>query len=322
MLHDQMLYDRLPIDENEDALRKRQRFGIVEAFDALREEEAQGSGAFWNFGDWVPEWEAGVPPGSTSSTVHRLTYRLAQMSGFRPVVEEKVGKAASIPEEAAEYARATAWRKFSHEFVVEEGLIRSLKDPTNERSEHAEALWRVGQLFAGEPVAPWPAEALERAGAAKCTYYFSYYKHLAMAAAALAEGAAEGAVLSGRPNRPAPFDYLAELAPWKEMIEAGLSTFAENPEPARSDCHAWSAHPALGFFQFVAGVTSVEPGWRRASICPQPGSLRRFDARIAHPDGELRVRYEDGGLEVDTPVPAVLRWRGKEDELAPGRHRL
>ena len=120
----------------------------------------------------------------------------------------------------------------------------------------------------------------------------------------------------------APFDYMTELAPWKEMIENGLSTFAENPEPVRSDCHAWSAHPILGFFQIVAGVTSIAPGWKKARIDPRPGSLKRFDARIAHPDGELRVLFENGKLEIESPVPFELKWKGKKQDLKTGKHRI
>jgi hypothetical protein len=104
------------------------------------------------------------------------------------------------------------------------------------------------------------------------------------------------------------------------MIEDGLTTFAENPPPVRSDCHAWSAHPALGFFQLIAGVTSTGPGWGTARVAPKPGSLKRFDARIAHPKGELRVAWEDGKLSIDTPVPAEFVWHGKTEKLEPGRH--
>jgi hypothetical protein len=124
------------------------------------------------------------------------------------------------------------------------------------------------------------------------------------------------------PYNPSNPSYLDSLAPWKEQIENGLTTFAENPEPTRSDCHAWSAHPILGFFQIVAGVTSIAPAWKKAQICPRPGNLRRFDARIAHPDGELRVKFEDSRLEIDTPVPAILKWQGKVQDLKAGRHRI
>lgn len=119
-----------------------------------------------------------------------------------------------------------------------------------------------------------------------------------------------------------PYDYLAELQPWKEMIESGLTTFPETPEPTRSDCHAWSAHPILGFFQIVAGVISIAPGWKKAKIMPRPGSLRRFEAQIAHPDGELRVGFEDGALTVDSPVPYRLRWLGRDEEQPPGKQKF
>jgi hypothetical protein len=106
------------------------------------------------------------------------------------------------------------------------------------------------------------------------------------------------------------------------MIEENLTTFAENPPPVRSDCHAWSSHPILGFFQIVAGVTSAAHGWKRARIAPNPGSLKRFDARIAHPDGELSVVYDGTGFEIDTPIEADFLWQGRNTIFAPGRHRI
>jgi len=81
------------------------------------------------------------------------------------------------------------------EFRSSGGLVHRRKGTEWSASEHAEALYRVGQIMLGLPVDPWPAEALEKAGAAKCTYYFSYYKHVAMAAASdlpLAEPSGEG----------------------------------------------------------------------------------------------------------------------------------
>ena len=48
---------------------------------------------------------------------------------------------------------------------------------------------------------------------------------------------------SVRSRRLALPKYLAELGPWRTMLELGLSTWAETPEPTRSDSHAWSAHP-------------------------------------------------------------------------------
>jgi hypothetical protein len=181
---------------------------------------------------------------------------------------------------------------------AESGLVHHPQDPVKIACEHGAALFRLCQQLAGLRPDPWPDKALE--SAAKCTYYFSYYKHLAKS----------------------PADYIAELGPWFDMIGQGLTTFAENPEPTRSDCHAWSAHPILGFLQIVAGVTSLEQGWRKCRIAPRPGRLRAFRAEIPHPDGRLVVSLCDGHLEVDCPVPFELVWADATGELDPGEHRF
>jgi alpha-L-rhamnosidase len=288
MLYDQMLYDEAPVNAEELSRNANQ---VLEWFARACDGESMKP-EFWWFCDWVPEWRWGVPPSVEVAPVHLLTYVMASL--VPDWFTASSGAAPSIPE---------LWQDLSAlELERAGGYIERDADPTAGPSEHAEALWRVMQIIAGRPVDRWPAAELEAANAAKCTYYFSYYKHLAMA------GADPG------------FDYLAELGPWKQMIEDGLTTFAENPEPTRSDCHAWSAHPILGFFQIVAGVTSVSPGWAKAKIAPRPGSLRRFDANIAHPQGELRVRYEEGRLAIDTPVEATLEWQGMSQSLPPGSH--
>jgi alpha-L-rhamnosidase len=292
MLYDQWLYDRLGELSDTGVGQLDAMFaGFNDVWDPVVEQ------AFWNFVDWVPEWRWGVPPGDFHSLVHTLLLKLVT------IVYEDLRPGA----QAFGRSRGEQFEKIREMFGLHGQLVHSFAGPESRESEHAEALWRVLQMHVDWPGGPypWPTEALAAADAAKCTYYFSYYKHLAM---------------FGRED--APFDYMTELQPWKEMIQDGLTTFAENPEPTRSDCHAWSAHPILGFFQIVAGVTSVAPGWKKARIMPHPGSLKRFDARIAHPDGDLRVRFEGEKLEIDTPIEAELHWRGKKENLKPGRHRI
>jgi hypothetical protein len=41
---------------------------------------------------------------------------------------------------------------------------------------------------------------------------------------------------------------------WKMPPFMGLTTWAEQPEPTRSDSHAWSAHPNFDFLTIVAGI--------------------------------------------------------------------
>ncbi|MCC7435431.1 MAG: family 78 glycoside hydrolase catalytic domain [Methanoregulaceae archaeon] len=300
MLYDQMLYDDVPYTNE----RAGQVSRVLDGFCGLTEQQG---GAFWNFGDWVPGWRWGVPPGGVQSRMHQLLYMLAHAAQHALTGAELRDLGDVLRE----------WCDFQADWMLEisEPRIHGLLG-SDAPSEHVEALWRCLQSMVGLSSDAWPRESLE--SAAKCTYYFGYYKHLA--------------VFASPPPNPLParqttrgegeFSYLEELRPWFEQIENGLTTFAENPEPTRSDCHAWSAHPILGFFQIIAGVTSTAPGWKKVKIAPQPFELKRFDARVAHPDGELRVAYENDRLRIDTPVEAHLFWKGREALLPPGPHRI
>ncbi|NJK96175.1 MAG: hypothetical protein HC905_15805 [Bacteroidales bacterium] len=62
--------------------------------------------------------------------------------------------------------------------------------------------------------------------------------------------------------------YIEMLTPWRKMIAMGLTTFAENPEPTRSDCHAWSASPNYDLLATVLGVEPGSPGFKSVTINP------------------------------------------------------
>jgi len=55
---------------------------------------------------------------------------------------------------------------------------------------------------------------------------------------------------------------------WHDMIDNGLTTFAEKPEPTRSDCHGWSSHPLYHFITSILGIRPVAPGGSALSIRP------------------------------------------------------
>ena len=84
----------------------------------------------------------------------------------------------------------------------------------------------------------------------QATYYFQFYLFRAHE--------------EGGPGRR----YLERLGPWRQMLDLGLTTWAETPEPTRSDSHAWSAHPNYDLLTTVAGV---EPAARAS---PRSASSR------------------------------------------------
>jgi hypothetical protein len=59
-----------------------------------------------------------------------------------------------------------------------------------------------------------------------------------------------------------------DLKLWHDMLDNGLTTFAEKPEPTRSDCHAWSSHPLYHFIASILGIRPIAPGCSALSIKP------------------------------------------------------
>ena len=76
------------------------------------------------------------------------------------------------------------------------------------------------------------------------------------------------------------------------MLRLGLSTWAENPEPTRSDCHAWSASPNYDLLTLVAGIRPDEPGFRKVRITPHLRGLHHLDASMPHAGGEIHTVYQ------------------------------
>ena len=144
------------------------------------------------------------------------------------------------------------------------------------------------------------------------TYYFAFYLVRALEHAGLADR------------------YPAVLTTWRDMLAQNFTTWPEEPDPTRSDSHAWSAHPTSDLLRLVAGVRSDAPGFARVRIEPHLGALGRLDAATAHPAGLIETRYRvdprTGRLSADVRLPrdltGVFVWQGRERPLRPGRNRF
>ena len=101
---------------------------------------------------------------------------------------------------------------------------------------------------------------------------------------------------------------------------------AENPEPTRSDCHAWSASPLYEFLATTCGIRPGEPGFKSVRIEPFLGDLTTVEGKMPHPSGEIAVQFQKtptGGLTGNVTLPAnltgTLRWKGKTVPLKAGK---
>ena len=138
------------------------------------------------------------------------------------------------------------------------------------------------------------------------SYYFRFYLTRALEHAGLADL------------------YLGQLDPWRNMLSLGLSTWAEQPEPTRSDCHAWSASPNYDLLTVVAGIRPGSPGFRTVRIEPHLGTLHQLDASMPHSAGTIHTVYQlDGAREKATvTLPSGLTgelvWKDRTYPLHPG----
>jgi hypothetical protein len=270
---------------------------------------------YWNFIDWTAPYLIGAPPEDQIGGSIPLSLQFAEALQQAADLETAFGDRTNAAQD-----RETA-NKINASVNVEAwddrvGLLADTPAKTS-FSQHANIL---GVLTGAIPVERSRAVlekilSRELTGAqqadvpkmALASYYFRFYLARALDTAGLDDL------------------YLQTLGPWRNMLSLGLTTWAEQPEPTRSDAHAWSAHPNYDLLTLVAGIRPDAPAFASVLIEPHLGSLTSLDATMPHPLGNIRVRYRREGddLAVNIELPAGLYGRfvyaGKQRNLHGGR---
>jgi hypothetical protein len=191
---------------------------------------------------------------------------------------------------AQDHAVALAARLTSHFWNAERGLFAD--DLRHQHySEHAQCL----AILSGLLDAPQQHRVTEGLLAAtdltRTTIYFSHYLFETYAAV-------------GRIDK-----FFERMGLWFNLPELGFTTTPEQPEPSRSDCHAWGAHPLYHYFAAVLGIRPTHPGFAAVEIRPQLGSLSYARGTLVHPRGEIAVdvRVEHDGLHGRVSLPPGVR---------------
>lgn len=265
--------------------------------------------SWWPYVDWAEGWERGVPPGGAEghSTVISLQFVYALERAAE--LEEKLGTRGvadhyrTVATKVRDAVRSRAWN-------AARGLFRDVPD-RDTYSQQANVMAILTDAVAPAGQRALMERVLSDATLTQSTYYFSYYQFEALRKAGLGER------------------YVEQLGPWRGMLDLGLTTVPETPEPTRSDSHAWSAHPNYGLLATVLGVRPAEPGFKSVRIAPHLGALQRAEGRVPHPLGAIDVRLArtaGGGLRGEITLPqglaGVVAWGGKEIALGPGRQTL
>jgi hypothetical protein len=105
--------------------------------------------------------------------------------------------------------------------------------------------------------------------------------------------------------------YLDNLTFWYNFIDRGHTTCGETGFAShdRSDCHAWSAHPAYFMLSSVCGIKPADIGFNMIKITPHLGNLNRVKAEMPHPKGRIAVEYQKtkNGLRTRINLPVGLQ---------------
>src|SRR5215213_11960269 len=224
----------------------------------------------WNFADWTAGWMMGNPPDAASGTSGLLNWHLVYTLNLAAQLEEWVGE----QEFASYFARhrdglaTQVTRHFWHE---ERGLFA---DDLGHRhfSEHTQCLALLSGMVDEARREQVARRLLSDPGLTRTTIYFSHYLF-------------ETYRLLGRAD--ALFERM-EL--WFDLPGQGFTTTPEQPEPSRSDCHGWGAHPLFHGFATLLGIRPASLGFSVVAITPLLGPLEEITGSLVHPRGQIDVR--------------------------------
>jgi alpha-L-rhamnosidase len=265
-----------------------------------------GKVEWWNFVDWAVEWAwndqtriGGVPPGGSNdgnSSIISMQFAYALQKASE--LFQNFGR----PEKAKEYADkalAITQAVYRNCWDTSKGYLADTPKKA-EFSMHAQIFGVLTNTIPEKDQKAFVLKFMNDNSLTQPTMYFRFYLTQALKKTGLAD------------------HYLETLGLWSDMIGKGLTTFAENPDPSRSDCHAWSASPDYDFLATVAGIRPMSPGFKTVSMEPAPGKLKFIKGKMPHPSGTIRFDLKrkgeeglTGEVELPTGVTGKFIWRGK-----------
>ena len=263
---------------------------------------------YWKFVDWVGDMGWGPMGTDGSAAIYDVQLLLAYQ--WASEMENAVGESfyGDYYAKKAIQLKGTIKRKY---WDAEKKLFAD----TNEKkgySQHVNSLAILAGIVDGDDLVEVGNGLLNDKSLTQCTVYFKYYLHQALNKAGLGN------------------DYMNWLGIWRENINLGLTTWAEDSRlnTVRSECHAWGASPNIDFFRIVLGIDTDAPGFSKIKIEPHVGTMTKVGGEMPHPNGKISVNYElkknKWQININLPLttPGKLVWKGQTYELKPGANAM
>lgn len=264
-----------------------------------------GPMTWWNFTDWNNAFGNGTPDGAETGNSSILSLHYAYTLQQAADLYTAYGNPA-----AAAHSRALAAKinkaVYAQCFDAQRNVMANTPDK-NTFSQHAGII----AVLSGAIPAAREKQVLNVLmtdnSLSQATAYYRFYLMRALKKAGMADM------------------YYSQLKPWRDMLQLGLTTFAEKDEPTRSDCHAWSASPNYDFLATICGIMPGSPGFATVKVEPALGELQEVTGKMPLPAGEITVhvkRKGAAGVSADLTLPpgvsGVFVWKGKTVKLKEG----
>lgn len=273
--------------------------------------------AWWNFVDWAKEWPwnadkrvGGVPYGAAEGNSSNISLQFAYALDRAAELHQAFGDndhAAHYRELSENIKTAT----FNRCWNEQKGLLADSPDKKY-YSQHANIFAILTDAVPADSQKGLMDRIIEDESLIQCTLYFRFYLVQALKKLGLQDL------------------YLNQLNPWYEMLDQGLTTFAEKPDPTRSDCHAWSASPNYDLLATVCGIMPGSPGFGTVIIRPGFGPLKNIRGKLFLPDYndyiEIELVREDervtGIIELPEGLSGQFIWNDQSFPLNGGRQKI
>jgi hypothetical protein len=258
----------------------------------------------WNFGDWIKAWPNGTPPDGRDGISGMLNWQLALVLKQAAELEEFLGEAdlahrdRALSGQICDSLNALFWNQ-SRGLYADDLAHKSF-------SEHSQSLALLSGRVPADRRESVINGLLNPEGLHRATVYFSHYVLDALHAAGQGD------------------ELVRRLDGWFGHFDLGMKTMLEQPEPSRSDCHAWGSHPIYQYYASILGIRPASPGFGSVVISPELGSLDWAAGEMVHPAGMIAVRVDrvGAGLRANVKLPAGLAGKLRLGEqliqLGPG----
>ena len=255
---------------------------------------------FWNFVDWVPSWKGGVPLGEEKLpfTVSTLIYSAGCRSAARIAQWARRGR---LSEEYRLLSNAANAAVNAYCFDAARGMYVDVPGREPTFSEHT-TVWAVLSGCAEGEAAKKLVDATFSGGddVSHASFSFNYYTFRALEKAGMYR------------------KYADKLfAGWRWMLEQHCTTWCENPDDPRSECHGWSSAPLYENSAMILGVKPAQLGCQEIEIRPDVDGYEWAKGTVPTPPGYVSVEWQRGGsLRISGPKGQMKR------VILPGREEI